>query len=700
MKIKRLKIENFKAIKKIEVDNLEDAIVIAGPNGSGKTCIFDAIRFLKSHYGEQSNNEIGSWFGEFQINMNRLNFEIQFIANDKSKASLIEIDFLFTQSEVDSIRNNAKQISMELAKTRLYSRYEGMGRQNYSSLIYQKLDDHETQKIADIIYDDIVQASNSEIQSGRVSIFPNPTIGTYVDISDNMFLAACFDRNAPNDIGVFEYQTAFRNYARETIGGIHLNIEDSNDNRKNYLLYNTSNKYSNIKSEMASHYVRELVAREAGLDTSDTPPISSSLKELFSIFFDGKIFDGPRPTSDGKLSFEVINKDGSRHDINELSSGEKEIVFGYLRLRNSAPRNSIILMDEPELHLNPRLISRLPQFYRNHIGLKLGNQVWLITHSDLFLREAIKGIGFSVFHMRSPLDEMRPEGQLIPIDAESEAKSAIIDLVGYLPAYDPASKTVIVEGGGDSEFDKYFIEQVFPDFSNTVNLISGGNKLAVNRLHDLIEKLKIEGRFYGDIFSIVDRDSDDSTKSSEFRKIWDVYHIENYLLDADLILRVLKDNFPARKFDRSQIDSALLHCAEMIQDKIVAHEITSFANKVLLEIINFNYDPKLNPAKGVFDAMGRIEQNLKSILSSELSIINLRDTEATVKNRLAASLLDGSWKREFPGRRILQTLIPHLSIDLNYTQLRNQIVARMRDERNQPPGMKSLIEEIISHGAN
>jgi predicted ATP-dependent endonuclease of OLD family len=41
------------------------------------------------------------------------------------------------------------------------------------------------------------------------------------------------------------------------------------------------------------------------------------------------------------------------HDIDELSSGEKEIVYGYLWLRTGTPRRSIILIDEPELHLNP-----------------------------------------------------------------------------------------------------------------------------------------------------------------------------------------------------------------------------------------------------------------------------------------------------------------------------------------------------------
>ena len=46
----------------------------------------------------------------------------------------------------------------------------------------------------------------------------------------------------------------------------------------------------------------------------------------------------------------------------------KEVLFGYLRLRNSAPKYSVVLLDEPELHLNPALVRGLPQFYHRHLG--------------------------------------------------------------------------------------------------------------------------------------------------------------------------------------------------------------------------------------------------------------------------------------------------------------------------------------------
>jgi predicted ATPase len=140
---------------------------------------------------------------------------------------------------------------------------------------------------------------------------------------------------------------------------------------------------------MAGNFVKELLAEKSqGNENIERESLSDTLKELFESFFPEKKFLGPQPTSDGGLAFPVTSN-GTEHDLDELSSGEKEILYGYLRIRSSAPSDSIILLDEPELHLNPRLIRGLPEFYRKHLGESLKNQLWLVTHSDALIREAI-----------------------------------------------------------------------------------------------------------------------------------------------------------------------------------------------------------------------------------------------------------------------------------------------------------------------
>jgi AAA15 family ATPase/GTPase len=48
VRINSVLIENFRAIQRLELTNLDRTIIIAGQNGSGKSCVLDAIRLATS----------------------------------------------------------------------------------------------------------------------------------------------------------------------------------------------------------------------------------------------------------------------------------------------------------------------------------------------------------------------------------------------------------------------------------------------------------------------------------------------------------------------------------------------------------------------------------------------------------------------------------------------------------------------------
>lgn len=70
MRLNQLHVENFRAIADLTPEDLSNSVVLAGPNGCGKSCVLDAIRLLKSPYGSYQQDEWQSWFGEFAINLN------------------------------------------------------------------------------------------------------------------------------------------------------------------------------------------------------------------------------------------------------------------------------------------------------------------------------------------------------------------------------------------------------------------------------------------------------------------------------------------------------------------------------------------------------------------------------------------------------------------------------------------------------
>ena len=86
----------------------------------------------------------------------------------------------------------------------------------------------------------------------------------------------------------------------------------------------------------------------------------------------------------------VVVSNGKEHSLDRLSSGEKNLVQLFLRVGAHITRNSIILIDEPEVHLHPnwqkRLMKHLREFAKEHPGVT----IIAATHSI----EMLKAFGF------------------------------------------------------------------------------------------------------------------------------------------------------------------------------------------------------------------------------------------------------------------------------------------------------------------
>ena len=110
MHIQSLQISNFRAIRSIELPDLQKMVVIAGTNGSGKSSVFNAIRLLKSAYGEYSQNEWRSWFQEFQIDLQDFSQNTKSILADASLPLSIQAEFVFSQDEIDYLEQSGRTI--------------------------------------------------------------------------------------------------------------------------------------------------------------------------------------------------------------------------------------------------------------------------------------------------------------------------------------------------------------------------------------------------------------------------------------------------------------------------------------------------------------------------------------------------------------------------------------------------------------
>ena len=120
MKIEKLEIENFRAIEKVSIDTCSTMIVIAGPNGCGKSCVLDGIRFIKSAYGGYGPNEWDQWLGEFQIDRAQDPWEMRKILRDKGKSARIAITLKLHPKEQLHLQENAHELAEEIALNQIY----------------------------------------------------------------------------------------------------------------------------------------------------------------------------------------------------------------------------------------------------------------------------------------------------------------------------------------------------------------------------------------------------------------------------------------------------------------------------------------------------------------------------------------------------------------------------------------------------
>jgi hypothetical protein len=290
-------------------------------------------------------------------------------------------------------------------------------------------------------------------------------------IADSKLVEAAFQAYAPDNLGVIEYHSASCSYSRQPVGGIDLNARNFEEQRRQQRLCNWQAKYHNVKTELAASYLRNIIARESGHEI-EGEDLNDTLQELSQTFFPDKTYEDVRPQAQGSLEFPVRLSTSEVHDIDELSSGEEEILYGYLKLKNSTPGRSVILLDEPELHLNPSLLKGFADFYHRHLGVAQDNQLWLVTHSDTLLRQAVGNANYRVYQMVPATAADSTDNQAVEILKDDDVELVTIELVGDLASYRPHGKVVIFEGRSEDGFDVHMVQRLFPEFAQRVNLLA------------------------------------------------------------------------------------------------------------------------------------------------------------------------------------------------------------------------------------
>lgn len=282
--------------------------------------------------------------------------------------------------------------------------------------------------------------------------------------------------------------------------------------------------------------------------------------------------------NNGTLNFKKSDSDIT-FSFDSLSAGEKEVVDILLDLflRREKYKNSIFLLDEPELHINTavqrKLIIEIDKLIDD------GGQIWIATHSIGFLRAFQEELSGKCQVIQFE-DNMRFASEAITLTPvannrttwKSIFSTALDDLTGLIAP----NRIIYCEGrdepgqdGSERGLDAQVLNNIFnKEYPDTVFVSSGGNTELDQRSSIA---LAILGKVFPNMEILVFKDRDMASgklvsekerleylanQDTRFRvmKRWE---IENYLFDEEVLRKycaVNQKNFDEVKYKQNFTD--------------------------------------------------------------------------------------------------------------------------------------------------
>ncbi|MCU0479867.1 MAG: AAA family ATPase [Anaerolineae bacterium] len=341
MQIKRLVIENFRGIEKFERDFVDDfgnpakVILIVGPNSSGKTSILDAIWF--------------SLMSEMGYPLQRENFrpEKEFIVRTGENFARVVTTITISNRE----KSNINQWKQELVKQ------DGMSPVS---------DIRKNETVVDWTYPAQFNYRDS-LYGGYIH---TPTNG-WLFLRGRRFYKRLSDVNAQkiqgrDDVGSIYFFEQERRILSNPVKNYSSAKSDDTDNEANEI---------DIRSMLIDFGVKDKFGNYPNREKSWYRQIQQGFNEICTPHTMGEIYT---LSSDGE--FEIDFRDGNKqkYTFDGLSSGQRSVLNFLVHYTFKRMFNSVVLIDELEMHLHPTWQRHIFNYLRNRDD---GNQFIITTHS-------------------------------------------------------------------------------------------------------------------------------------------------------------------------------------------------------------------------------------------------------------------------------------------------------------------------------
>ena len=321
------------------------------------------------------------------------------------------------------------------------------------------------------------------------------------------------------------YQKAYQDYERRQ--------EDILDNKKTFdtsksddIPYEITKKYGAEMRILVSTLLGERIERRNKYcsninngDIVDTEEFRSKLDEVIEVW--NYLIEHRELFCDDSANL-LIRYQDSIYPAYKMSDGEREIFYVVGRVL-LAKDSSLIVIDEPELHLHKAILNKLwdlLEFKRNDCMF-----VYL-THDIEFASTRIA----KKCWLKAYSDDIKQTWELEPINNNEIPEVLLMKLLG-------SRKKILFCEGKENSLDYQIFETLFPDYTITplssckdvINYTKSFNKIS-NR--------------YVEAFGIIDRDFRSNEQLDKLKRdcifSYDVAEVENLFLMEDFIIEFAK----------------------------------------------------------------------------------------------------------------------------------------------------------------
>lgn len=360
-------------------------------------------------------------------------------------------------------------------------------------------------------------------------------------------------------------------------------------------------------------------------------------------------------------------------DIDTLSSGQRELFLTYVGIHSAKLSNSIILFDEPDLHLHASMQKEVIRYLMNLSSS--GNQLFVATHA---LEMIIETPEQNLFHLSNHSES----SQLKPLKDEKDKLELFKKLGASKYTFVNFKKIVFLEGPTD-----YLI------FHQSTPSEYGLRFEQIGGISNLTPQILEEASSIESFFMIRDRDflNDDEITSMKSKyknkiKFLSRRHIENFILDSDELFEIYQKYGNGKFLTKDELINELFSISQNQLEQTIA------------DYYIYKHGENTNPPRIHLKTNETAEEGLNSILQIKetrlkKSISDIPQDITSIRTDLSKNW-NSKWLTYCSGKNVLRQFSEKEFSSKSLEDIRDLVSTKWDERKQLPKELDQILREI------